>query len=65
MRTDSPNPDPRNNGSDKGPLRAIVGTIRARSDLFDRAVVRLECGHEADATPGARRARCKRCKRNT
>jgi hypothetical protein len=65
MRTDSPNPDPRNNGSDKGPLRAIVATVRASAGIFDRAVVRLECGHETDATPGAVRARCRACKRDT
>jgi hypothetical protein len=65
MRTGPPNPDPRNNGSDKGPLRAIVGTIRADTGIFDRARVRLECGHEADATRGAVRARCCACKRDT
>lgn len=65
MPTGSPNPDPRNNGSTKGPLRAIVATVRASTGTFDPAVVRLECGHEAIATRGARRARCRECKRNT
>jgi predicted Zn-ribbon and HTH transcriptional regulator len=62
-RTGSNNPNPRNNGSAKGPLRAITEVIRAASDVWDRPLVVLECGHRTTATRGATRARCPQCKR--
>lgn len=56
------NRNPRNNGSDKGPLRLIVATLRFGDGMFDRSWVEFECGHEGSATIGARRGRCTKCK---
>ena len=56
------NPNPKNNGSDKGPLRKIVKRIRAGEGIFDRDWVLLECGHEGTSAGGVR-ARCRECKK--
>src|SRR5206468_3292507 len=56
------NRNPKNNGSDKGPLRLIVEITGGGSGMFDRHFVKFECGHEGRATPGAVRGRCRKCK---
>lgn len=61
QRGGSINRDPRNNGSDKGPLRKIVEILRAADGLFDRDHVVFECGHEGHTTSGAVRGRCREC----
>ena len=58
------NPSPKNNGSDKGPLRKIIRIIRAGSGWFSHDIVELECGHESRSTGGLR-ARCPQCKKES
>ena len=45
----------------KGPLVTIKYRYRYAESMFDRDYVRLECGHNGDATSGAKRARCHKC----
>ncbi len=65
QRGGSLNSNPRNNGSRNGPLRHIVLVERPGRGLFDKDVVRFECGHVGTATIGAERGRCKKCKRGS
>lgn len=44
----------------RGPLRKIVGTLRASTGIFDPAHVELECGHRT-FSHGMHRARCEEC----
>lgn len=44
----------------RGPLRAIVATLRHSTSIFCADRVKLECGHEADSWGGVR-AICKEC----
>lgn len=44
----------------KGPLRKIVGLVKAGDGLFDRDLVELECGHRV-RSDGIYRARCDKC----
>jgi hypothetical protein len=45
-----------------GPLRRIEEVLhRGTSVIFDLDRVRLACGHQAQASPGAKRARCRQC----
>lgn len=59
------NPNPRNNGSDKGPLRRIVGTRDVKGSLYEL----LECGHlnwprgDIIGHTAPERRRCRKCKR--
>ena len=48
-----------------GPLRLITGYVPGHqsTSLFDTDRVTLECGHTSNATPGALRARCRKCQR--
>lgn len=55
------NPDPANNGSQRGPLRKVVRVIRCSAGLFSHDWVEMECGHEGRSTGGVR-ARCRQCK---
>jgi hypothetical protein len=55
------NGNPKNNGSDRGPLRKIVRIIRGGAGWFSHDWVEMECGHEGRSTGGLR-ARCKQCK---
>jgi hypothetical protein len=57
-----PRYNPRNNGSQKGPLRRVQELIAAGTGKFAKDVVLLECGHRGKATVGAVRARCAQCK---
>jgi len=43
------------------PLRRVVGTLVPARSIFTPAVVRLECGHDAESW-GGKRARCVACK---
>lgn len=57
------NPNPRNNGSDNGPLRKLeyitIPNLAGGDDMW-----LLECGHKITvATSTMYRARCWRCKR--
>lgn len=61
-RGGSINRNPRNNGSNKGPLRVIVGYVRRGRGMFDHDYVEFECGHQGSVTIGARRGRCRECK---
>jgi hypothetical protein len=57
------NRNPKNNGSDKGPLRKRVEFVRERGHGFNaQELWKLECGHEAWGTYGAARTRCGKCK---
>jgi hypothetical protein len=56
------NKNPKNNGSQKGPLRKVVEQLETGKGLFSRNWYKLECGHEAYGTPGAERVRCRKCK---
>jgi hypothetical protein len=59
------NGDPKNNGSDSGPLKKIVGTCRVGYATLEA----LECGHlqmpksDMMGHTNASRRRCKKCKR--
>lgn len=45
----------------KGPLRRIVGLVTpCGTSMMERAVVRLECGHEV-YSDGKFKARCEEC----
>jgi hypothetical protein len=44
------------------PLRKVTGTVIPAESLFSPAVVRLECGHDAESWGGVR-ARCVECKK--
>jgi hypothetical protein len=43
------------------PLRRIVGIVMPTTSIFVPAIVRLECGHDAESWGGLR-ARCIACK---
>lgn len=54
---------PSNNGSKNGPLCKVEQILRRGTSIFDRNRVIFECGHEGSATIGARRGRCRHCRR--
>jgi hypothetical protein len=56
------NKNPKNNGSQKGPLRKVTAQLYTQEGFFGKNRYMLECGHEALGTPGAARVRCWRCK---
>lgn len=59
------NPNPRNNGSQKGPLRKRVQFIaETGSGMMKREKWLLECGHEAWGAYGSVRSRCGKCKQS-
>ncbi len=52
LRGGSINKDPKNNGSNKGPLRKITEHLRYGDGFFDRDRVMFECGHECETCGG-------------
>jgi hypothetical protein len=56
------NPNPRNNGSQKGPLRKVVRFLYRQEGFFGKDRYELECGHKVLGTIGAARVRCWKCK---
>jgi hypothetical protein len=49
--------------SKKGaPLRKVVTVLRPQDNIFDKALVKLECGHQVRCWGGVR-ARCVQCKK--
>lgn len=58
------NPNPANNGANKGPLRKVIERTQVGSGgMFGRDKYLLECGHEVRGTKGSMRVRCWKCKK--
>lgn len=56
------NPNPKNNGSDKGPLRKLIKIVKTWNSDVD--MWELECGHQILVnTSTMHRARCWKCKK--
>lgn len=46
----------------KGPFRSVVEVIKETGAVTQK--VRLECGHETSTFRGAKRARCRKCRKD-